>query len=123
MIKDILVKNSNEKLVPISEETDIISIHGFVGKPENAKKTRGEQYFFVNNRFFKHSYFHHAIAKAFTQLIPEKSHPSYFVFFEINPAKIDINIHPTKTEINFEEGKFIYSILLRKRMRSLKSLK
>ena len=111
-ITDILGKNSNEKLVPISEETDIISIHGFVGKPENAKKTRGEQYFFVNNRFFKHSYFHHAIAKAFTQLIPEKSHPSYFVFFEINPAKIDINIHPTKTEINFEEGKFIYSILL-----------
>jgi DNA mismatch repair protein MutL len=111
-ITDVLGKNSNEKLVPISEETDIISITGFVGKPENAKKSRGEQYFFVNKRFFKHAYFHHAIAKAFTQLIPEKTHPSYFVFFDINPAKIDINVHPTKTEINFEESKFIYSILL-----------
>ena len=111
-ITDVLGKNSNEKLVPISENTDIISITGFVGKPENVKKSRGEQYFFVNNRFFKHAYFHHAIAKAFDQLIPEKTYPSYFVFFEINPAKIDINVHPTKTEINFEESKFIYSILL-----------
>ena len=111
-ITDVLGRNSNEKLVPILEETDIISITGFVGKPETSKKSRGEQYFFVNKRFFKHAYFHHAIAKAFDQLIPEKTHPSYFVFFEIDPSKIDINIHPTKTEINFEESKFIYSILL-----------
>ena len=111
-ITDILGKKRNETLVPISEKTDIVTISGFVGKPESAKKTRGEQYLFVNNRFFKHSYFHHAISKAFEQLIPEKAVPSYFIFFEIDTRKIDINIHPTKTEINFEEGKFIYSILL-----------
>ncbi len=111
-ITDILGKKSNENLVPISEKTDIVTISGFVGKPESAKKTRGEQYLFVNNRFFKHSYFHHAISKAFEQLIPEKAVPSYFIFFDIDTRKIDINIHPTKTEINFEEGKFIYSILL-----------
>ena len=92
--------------------SDIVTIHGFVGKPESAKKSRGLQYFFVNNRFFKHSYFHHAVSKAFEQLIPEKSHPPYFIFLSIDTAKIDINIHPTKTEINFEEGKFIYTILL-----------
>ncbi len=111
-ITDILGKNSNEKLVPISEETEIVSIHGFVGKPEFAKRTRGEQYFFVNNRFFKHPYFHHAITKAFENLVPEQTFPSYFVFLEIDSTKIDINVHPTKTEITFEESKFIYSILL-----------
>lgn len=111
-ITDILGKKSNENLVPIEEKTDIVTIHGFVGKPESAKKSRGLQYFFVNNRFFKHSYFHHAVSKAFEHLIPEKSHPSYFIFLSIDTAKIDINIHPTKTEINFEEGKFIYTILL-----------
>ena len=110
-ITDILGKKSNENLVPISEETDIVTIYGFIGKPESAKKTRGEQYLFVNNRYFKHAYFHHAISKAFDQLIPDKAVPSYFIFFDIDTRKIDINIHPTKTEINFEEGKFIYSIL------------
>ena len=111
-ITDVLGKNSNEKLVPISEITDIVSIRGFVGKPEHAKRTRGEQYFFVNNRFFKHAYFHHAITKAFENLIPDKTFPSYFVFLDIDSSKIDINVHPTKTEITFEESKFIYSILL-----------
>jgi DNA mismatch repair protein MutL len=111
-ITDIFGIKSNEKLVPIEENTDIVSIHGFVGKPESAKKSRGEQYFFVNQRFFKHSYFHHAVSKAFEQLISQKAHPSYFIYFEIDTEKIDVNIHPTKTEINFEEGKFIYSILL-----------
>lgn len=111
-ITDVLGKKSNENLVPIEEKTDIVTISGFIGKPESAKKSRGMQYFFVNNRFFKHSYFHHAVSKAFEQLIPEKSHPSYFIFFKIDTAKIDVNIHPTKTEINFEEGKFIYTILL-----------
>ncbi|MEJ6589695.1 MAG: DNA mismatch repair endonuclease MutL [Crocinitomicaceae bacterium] len=111
-ITDIFGLKSNEKLVPIEEKTDIVTLSGFVGKPENAKKSRGEQYFFVNQRFFKHTYFHHAVSKAFEQLIPEKSHPSYFIFLEINTEKIDVNIHPTKTEINFEESKFIYTILL-----------
>ena len=111
-IVDIFGKSSNEQLVPVEEETDIVKIHGYIGKPETARKTRGEQFLFVNHRFFKDSYFHHAISKAFEGLIPEKTFPSYFIFFEIDPSKIDVNIHPTKTEIKFEEDRFIYSILL-----------
>ena len=111
-IVEIFGKSNNEQLVPVEEETDIVKIKGYVGKPETARKTRGEQFLFVNQRFFKDSYFHHAISKAFEGLIPDRSFPSYFIFFEIDPAKIDVNIHPTKTEIKFEEDRFIYSILL-----------
>lgn len=111
-IVDIFGKSMNEKLVPIEEESDIIKIVGFIGKPVAARKTRGEQYFFVNKRFFKDNYFNHALSKAFEGLIPEKSFPSYVIFFTIDPSKIDVNIHPTKTEIKFEEERFIYSILL-----------
>jgi DNA mismatch repair protein MutL len=111
-IVDIFGKSSNEQLVPVEEETEIVKIKGYIGKPETARKTRGEQFLFVNNRFFKDSYFHHAISKAFEGLIPEKTFPTYFIYFEINPNKIDVNIHPTKTEIKFEEDRFIYSILL-----------
>jgi len=111
-ICDILGKSSNDKLVPIEEDTDIVSIRGFVLKPEFARKTRGEQFFFVNNRFFKDSYFNHAVNKAFEGLIQPKYYPGYFLFFSIYPNKLDVNIHPTKTEIRFEEDKFIYSILL-----------
>lgn len=101
-----------EKLVDIKLESDIVKISGFIGKAESAKKTRGEQYFFVNNRFIKHPYFNHAVENAYQELLPENSHPSYFVFFQINPEKIDINIHPTKTEVNFQDSSVIYSILL-----------
>jgi DNA mismatch repair protein MutL len=111
-ISDILGKSSNDKLVPIEEDTDIVSIRGFVLKPESARKTRGEQFFFVNNRFFKDNYFNHAVNKAFDGLIQPKYFPGYFLFFTVNPNKLDVNIHPTKTEIKFEEDKFIYSILL-----------
>ena len=111
-VVDILGKSNNERLVPLEELTNIVKISGFIGKPETARKTRGEQFFFVNNRFFKDAYFHHAVIKAFEGLIPERTFPSYFIFFEIDPAKIDVNIHPTKTEIKFEEDRFIYSILL-----------
>jgi DNA mismatch repair protein MutL len=111
-IVEIFGKSNNEQLVPVEEETDIVKIKGYVGKPEMARKTRGEQFLFVNQRFFKDSYFHHAISKAFEGLIPERTFPSYFIFFEIDPSKIDVNIHPTKTEIKFEEDRFIYSILL-----------
>ena len=104
-------KNYNEKLVPIKEETSLTSISGFIGKPEFARKTRGEQYFFVNNRFIKSGYLHHAIVSAYTDLIPKEQIPSYFLFFEIDPILIDINIHPTKTEIKFEDEKSIYAIL------------
>lgn len=111
-IVDIFGKSMNEKLVPVEEESDIIKIAGYVGKPDIARKTRGEQYFFVNNRYFKDSYFNHAINKSFEGLVPEKSFPSYFIFLTIDPSKIDVNIHPTKTEIKFEEDRFIYAILL-----------
>jgi DNA mismatch repair protein MutL len=109
---DLLGKQSNEKLVPIEETTEIVSVNGYVGKPDFAKKTRGNQYFFVNGRFFKDSYFHHAVMKAFEGMIPEKTYPAYVLFLEVNPAKIDVNVHPTKTEIKFEEDRFIYAILM-----------
>jgi DNA mismatch repair protein MutL len=111
-IIDVLGKSSNDKLVPIEEDTDIVSIKGFVLKPEFARKTRGEQFFFVNNRFFRDNYFNHAVNKAFDGLVQPKYFPGYFLFFTVNPSKLDVNIHPTKTEIKFEEDKFIYSILL-----------
>ena len=101
----------NEKLVPVKEETSLVVVNGFVGKPEFSRKTRGEQFFFVNQRFIKSGYLHHAISNAFQDLIPEKHHPSYFLFFEIDPKFIDVNIHPTKTEIKFEDEKSIYAIV------------
>ena len=98
----ILGVSSNDKLVPIEESTDIISINGFVLKPESARKTRGEQYFFVNNRFFKDSYFHHSVNKAFEGLLSPKHVPGYFLYFTIDPSKIDVNVHPSKMEIKFK---------------------
>lgn len=111
-IVDILGKKSNDRLVPIDESTDIVSLEGFVLKPEFARKTRGQQFFFVNDRFFKSSYFNHALNKAFEGLVPDKCFPGYFLYMKVDPSKIDVNVHPTKTEIKFEEEKFIYSILL-----------
>ena len=111
-VTDVLGKNAGDRVFPIESETDIVKLTGFIGKPETAKKTRGNQFFFVNRRYFKSSYFNHAVLKAFEGLIPEKTHPTFFIFLEVDPAKIDVNIHPTKTEIKFEEERFIYSILL-----------
>ncbi|MFK5857122.1 MAG: DNA mismatch repair endonuclease MutL [Bacteroidota bacterium] len=101
----------NERLIHIEQKTDKVEILGFIGKPEFAKKTRGEQYFFVNGRFIKHPYLHHAVNNAYTELIPVGSFPSYFINIEIDPKDIDINIHPTKTEVNFQDARFIYSVL------------
>lgn len=101
----------NERLVPVKEETAILKVNGFIGKPEFAKKTRGEQYFFVNNRFIKSSYLNHAVTSAFDELISRGSHPSYFLYLTVNPSTIDINIHPTKTEIKFAEERSIYAII------------
>ncbi|MEJ6736829.1 MAG: DNA mismatch repair endonuclease MutL [Flavobacteriales bacterium] len=101
----------NQKLVPVEENTDIVSVKGFVSKPEFAKKTRGEQYFFVNDRFIKNSYLNHAVNNAFDQLLSKDQHPSYFLKLTIDPSKIDINIHPTKTEIKFEDERAIYAII------------
>lgn len=111
-ISEILGKGGSDKIFPISSETDIVTIHGFLGKPETAKKTRGNQFFFANRRHFKSSYLNHAVQSAFEGLVLEKTHPVYFIFFEIDPSKIDINIHPAKTEIKFDEERFIYSLLL-----------
>ncbi len=111
-VVDILGKSSNEKLVPIDESTDIVELKGFVGKPEFAKKKRGEQFLFVNDRYFKDSFFNHAITQAFDGLIPPKTFPSYFLYLTVNPQKIDVNVHPTKTEIKFEEDRLIYAIIL-----------
>jgi DNA mismatch repair protein MutL len=101
----------NEKLVPVSEDTNLVHVSGFVGKPEFARKTRGEQYFFVNKRYIKSGYLHYAVTAAFEELIPKGFHPSYFLFFEVDPQLIDVNIHPTKTEIKFEDEKSIYAIV------------
>ncbi len=111
-IASILGKGSNDKLVPIDESTDIVELKGYVLKPEHSRKTRGEQYFFVNNRYFKSTYFNHAINKAFDGLVKNDVFPGYFLYLTVNPQKIDVNVHPTKTEIKFEEEKFIYSILV-----------
>ena len=115
----IMGKRFNEALVNLKEETEIANIHGFLGKPEIAKKGRGEQYLFVNDRFIKSPYLHHAIVGAYQDLIPQGTNPSYFIFFEVEPDSIDINIHPTKTEIKFADEHAIYAILKSVARRSL----
>lgn len=100
-----------EKLLPVNQETDRVRISGFIVKAEYARKTRGEQYFFVNKRFIKHAYLHHAIENAFLEMIPKDSFPGYFLNIEVDPSDIDINIHPTKTEVNFLDVKLVYAIL------------
>jgi DNA mismatch repair protein MutL len=102
---------TNEKLVPVNEQTDIISIEGFVGKPEFAKKNRGEQFFFVNDRFIKSGYLHHAVMSAYEGLLKDSSQPSYYLYLTVPPNTIDINIHPTKTEIKFDDESALYAIL------------
>jgi len=101
----------NEKLVPINEQTDILDIKGFVAKPEFAKRKRGEQFFFVNDRFIKSSYLNHAVVNAFDGLLEQGSHPSYFLYLKVPANTIDINIHPTKTEIKFDNEKALYAML------------
>lgn len=101
----------NEKVVPVEEETDLVKISGFIVKPEFARKTRGEQFFFVNNRFIKSPYLHHALSAAFEELLPKEEHPGYFIKLTVDPSRIDINIHPTKTEVKFEDERIIYAIL------------
>ncbi len=110
-IVNIFGSKSNEKLVPVTEETEILKVDGFVLKPEFARKSRGEQFFFVNNRFIKSPYLHHAVLSAFEGLIKEGTHPGYFLFLEVDSKSIDINIHPTKTEIKFDDEHAIYAML------------
>jgi DNA mismatch repair protein MutL len=110
-IVQILGNNYNAKLVSVQERTDYLDILGFVGKPETAKKTRGDQYFFVNNRFIKSAYLNHAVMSAFAEMIPKDSFPMYALFIDLDPAQLDINVHPTKQEIKFEDEKIVYAFV------------
>jgi DNA mismatch repair protein MutL len=107
----ILGQNANKKLMPIEEDTEIMKINGFIGKPEFARKARGEQYFFVNDRFIKSAYLHHAVMSAYEDLLPSEHHPFYCIFLDLDPSKIDVNVHPTKQEIKFEDERMLYNIL------------
>jgi len=107
----VLGNHYQSKLVTVGEHTDYLTISGFVGKPETAKKTRSDQYFFVNRRFIKSAYLHHAIANAFEGLIAKDSFPSYILYIDVDPSKVDINVHPTKQEIKFEDDKIIYAFV------------
>lgn len=102
----------NQELITLETETSLITIKGFIGKPEHARRTYGEQFFFVNKRFMKHPYFHKAVTEAYQNILAPDTIPAYFIFMETDPASIDINIHPTKTEIKFEDESAIWQILM-----------
>lgn len=118
-IVNIFGDKFNERLVPLEESTPVVTMKGFVGKPEFSRKTRGEQFFFVNNRFIKSAYLNHAVNKAYQELINLNAHPAYFIYIDIDPTEIDINIHPTKTEIKFKDEKLVYAVLNSSVKRSL----
>ncbi|MBC7848860.1 MAG: DNA mismatch repair endonuclease MutL, partial [Chitinophagaceae bacterium] len=110
-IVQLLGSNYNSRLVTVQEKTDYLTIYGFVGKPETAKKTRGDQYFFVNNRFIRSPYLNHAVMSAYQDMIGSDSFPLYVLFIDLDPAQVDINVHPTKQEIKFEDEKIIYAFV------------
>lgn len=110
-IVQILGNSYSAKLVTVLEDTDYMMISGFIGKPETARKTRGDQYFFVNNRYIRSAYLNHAVNAAFEGIIPKESFPSYVLYIDLDPAQIDINVHPTKQEIKFEDEKIIYAFV------------
>ena len=110
-IVQILGNSYNAKLVSVQQDTDYLNIYGFVGKPETAKKTRGDQYLFVNSRFIKSAYLNHAVMNAFADIIAKDSYPMYALFIDLDPAQLDINVHPTKQEIKFEDEKIVYAFV------------
>lgn len=110
-IADVFGKSMNHSLVSVDEKTSLVSIFGFIGQPKYARKTMGEQFFFVNGRYMRHPYFHKAVMQAYQQLLPQDSFPSYFLILETDPSQIDINVHPTKTEIKFENEREIWQII------------
>ncbi len=110
-IVHLLGTSYTSKLVTVQEKTDYLNIYGFTGKPDTAKKTRGDQYFFVNNRFIRSAYLNHAVMSAYQQMIPADSFPMYVLFIDLDPAQVDINVHPTKQEIKFEDEKIIYAFV------------
>ncbi|MDC6362828.1 MULTISPECIES: DNA mismatch repair endonuclease MutL [Flavobacteriaceae] len=110
-ISHIFGSRMEDRLVPVNEETEVVKISGFICKPEFAKKSRGEQFFFANDRFIKSPYLHHAVSAAFEGLIKPDTYPGYFIYLEVDPSSIDINIHPTKTEVKFDDENTLYAIL------------
>ena len=110
-VLQLLGNSYSSKLVSVKEETDYLNIYGFAGKPDTARKTRGEQYFFVNNRFIRSAYLHHAVMSAYSEMIAKDSFPMYVLFIDLDPAQVDINVHPTKQEIKFEDEKIIYAFV------------
>ena len=107
-----LLGNSYTKnLVPVEEKTDLLNIYGFIGKPEAATRTRGMQFFFINNRFIRNAYLNHAVAKAYDNLIEKEAYPFYVLFLEIDPKRVDVNVHPTKQEVKFEDDNLMYTYL------------
>ena len=118
-IVDLLGNAYREQLITCEEQTDNLTVKGFIGKPNSAKKTRGDQFFFVNRRFIKSGYLHHAIINAYEGLIPADTHPFYLLMLELPPEMIDVNVHPTKTEIKFEDERTVYGILAASIRRSI----
>jgi DNA mismatch repair protein MutL len=110
-IVNLFGKNYQEQLAACQEETDLVKVTGYVGKPDFARKTRGEQFLFVNKRFIRSNYLHHAVMNAFEGLLPENSFPFYVLFIEIDPKHIDVNVHPTKTEIKFDDERAVYAVV------------
>ena len=111
-IIDMFGKTYREQLNQCEEQTPYVTVRGYIGKPESAKKARNEQFFFVNNRYIKHNYLHHAVIGAYEGTLSEGSHPFYVLFIDIDPSHIDINIHPTKTEIKFDDERSVYAIMM-----------
>lgn len=111
-IVNLFRKSYKEQLAACQEETDLLKVQGYVGRPEFARKTRGEQFFFVNQRFIRSNYLHHAVMKAFEGLLPDNSFPFYVLFIDIDPKHIDVNVHPTKTEIKFDDERSVYAVIL-----------
>ena len=107
----VLGKKSNDRIVPVQEATDIVQMHGFIFRPEHARKTRGDQHLFVNKRMVRSAYLHRAVVDAFEGLIAEGSHPAYVLFLAIDPARIDVNVHPAKTEIKFDDERAVYAVV------------
>ncbi len=107
----LLGRSFENQLIPCSEETEYVRVTGYVGKPEFARKTRGEQFFFVNKRFIRSNYLHHAVMSAYEGLLPENSYPFYALFLELDPRHVDVNVHPTKTEIKFDDERTVYNIM------------
>ena len=110
-IKNIFGKKIEENLIPIREKTSFVKLNGYIIKPEASKKTRGMQFLFVNNRFIKNNFLFHAINKAYEGLLPEKNYPGFFIFLRVDPSSIDINVHPNKIEVKFEDEQSLYSII------------